>query len=351
MNRFVNAFHRRFNKTVQQHGMLQGRQGALVAFSGGPDSTALLACLAEIRSTDNFPLAAIHVNHGLRGTESDEDATSARQTASALAVDFYEERLTLRDATAVSEDTLRQMRYGALAATARKLDTPSIFLGHQAEDLAETLLMRLARGAGLDGLTAFGPVEPYAELRLMRPLLEFSRDEILRYLQARQLPYRLDSSNEDKRFTRNRIRHEILPLLRQSLNPRMEETLARTARLLSMDADYLQRIAQDELERRMLKLWPAEAALDTQHWADLHSAIQTRVLRALYSLLQQEVHPPYSDAVLQTNHLLLHGRNRSYIIAQGNIVAWKEKNLLRLLRMDTPGRPKREEILSRVQSR
>lgn len=225
--------------------------GVLVAFSGGADSTALLAALAALRpASAGDCLVAAHFNHRLRGPESDADAAHCVETSRQLGVRC--EVGTGNTAAAASEQgdgleaAARDDRYRFLEATAARLGLRYIATAHTLDDQAETVLHRLLRGTGVAGLAGMRRARPLAgaTIGLVRPLLEFRRAELLVYVSARGLKYRTDASNADVRFTRNRIRNELLPQLARDYNPRIVETLAR----LATQADELREVIAGLIE-------------------------------------------------------------------------------------------------------
>jgi len=214
----------------------------VVAVSGGPDSVALLRALLVLRrSSPPPPLVLAHLNHQLRGSESDADEAFVRDLHSSLVTAGHEavrlccERIDV-SAVAVAEganleDAARRVRYDWLARVAREHSVGIVATGHTADDQAETVLHRLLRGAGLQGLRGIAGRRPLVEgVEVVRPLLDVTRAEVLSFLEAEGQSWRRDSSNDDPRFTRNRIRHELLPHLAEQYNPAVREVLARLAR-------------------------------------------------------------------------------------------------------------------------
>jgi tRNA(Ile)-lysidine synthase len=200
----------------------------VVAVSGGPDSVALWRALAELRP-DPPPVVA-HLNHQLRGAESDADEAFVRGLSPTVRCD----RIDVRSVAAASGDNLeataRRVRYEWLTEVARTSGCGWVATGHTADDQAETVLHRLLRGTGLQGLRGIAPRRPLAAgVELVRPLLGATRAEVLAYLKEVGQEARLDASNDDLRLTRNRIRHELLPHLARAYNPRVVEVLGRLA--------------------------------------------------------------------------------------------------------------------------
>ena len=206
------------------------------AISGGADSTALLLLLHEAnaatRNALGVGLSAVHVNHGLRGAESDADeAGREHRDRLDVALEFVERVDTAVRASAereTIEEAARSLRYGCFRALIADGRADSVLTAHTLDDQAETVLMKLLRGAWTEGLAGIAPVVEVPRGRILRPLLATRRDELRAYLEARGQAWREDSSNSDEAFTRNRIRHHVLPLLRAE-NPSIDHTLANLA--------------------------------------------------------------------------------------------------------------------------
>lgn len=207
----------------------------VAAVSGGADSVAMLRLLLE---TLPGRIVVAHLNHGLRGAESDADEDFVRGLAARVRRE-YRNRLTLRaerrEITTSRrregpEGTARRVRYEWLASVAEGEGIGFIATGHNADDQAETILHNIIRGTSIRGLAGIGQTRALVPgIILVRPILDVTRCEILEYLRGLGQDYREDSSNVDLRFTRNRIRHEILPMLEQRFNPRVKEALCRLA--------------------------------------------------------------------------------------------------------------------------
>jgi tRNA(Ile)-lysidine synthase len=213
----------------------------VVAVSGGADSVALLRALKECVAE---PLTVAHVNHRLRGAESDADEAFVRELAMALGVECRVKSVDVAALGGNLESTARRVRYEFFAEVAAEAGATWIATGHTADDQAETVLHRIVRGTGIQGLRGIarraGGVSPLLDLEdnrgltpparqdILRPLLTLTRAGVLEYLAELKQPHRDDSSNADPRFTRNRIRHELLPLLR-TFNPDVVTALARLA--------------------------------------------------------------------------------------------------------------------------
>lgn len=243
-----------------------------VAVSGGADSVALLDLLHQL----GYSLAVLHVNHGLRGADSDADERFVRELAERLGLPIDVRCAPPPPPGENLEQALRRIRYAFFEDARRRLRLERVATGHTLSDQAETVLLRLARGSGLQGLCGILPVTRHG---VIRPLLACSRSEIRQYLAARGLPWREDASNSDPRWRRNRVRAELLPLLRDILNPRVESALARAAALAWEDEQDWQRRVRDVID----SLGPASGPriVDASRLRSLGPALGRRVVRAL----------------------------------------------------------------------
>lgn len=256
-------------------------RGMVVAVSGGADSVALLRAL---RTEFDGPLVVAHLNHGLRGLDSDADAEFVAKLSSELKLPVHIERREV-PAGGNLEATARRIRYDWLRELAQAAGADFVATGHTADDQAETVLFRLLRGTGLHGLRGIARKRRLADgVSLIRPLLDVRRSELEAYLAALQQPWRRDASNADRRFTRNSIRHDLLPKLAGEYNPRVVESLVRLAQQARhwrrMTARETRRtLARCELPRAGYSVVLDQSALEavsTERAADLWAAIWRR---------------------------------------------------------------------------
>ena len=264
-------------------------QGGLVlaAVSGGADSMCLLTLLSRLAPKAGFTLAAAHYNHGLRGAEADRDEDFVRAWCEQEGIPCYSGRGDVAGQAAALgkgiEETARAMRYGFLEETAGSIGADRIAAAHNAEDQAETLLLHLTRGSGLQGLTGMAPRRG----RLIRPLLETSREEIEAYNRANNIPHVEDGTNTDLNYSRNYLRHQVIPLLK-NLNPNAIEALGRTAESLRRDQDLLTRQTEEAL-LPVVENTGEEVSLPAQALNGLPQALKPRGVQLLVSLLAEDV--------------------------------------------------------------
>ncbi len=266
-------------RTITQYGMLSPGASVLAAVSGGADSMALVQCLQRLAVDWNLSLSAAHLNHRLRGEESDKDAEFVSSKCRELGIPFYSEVVEVGQKAVQArrnlEEVAREVRYDFLRRTSLEIGAQKIALGHTMDDQAETVLMRFLRGSGSEGLSAIHPV---VDGLIIRPLLACSRNNILNYLNLCGMSYREDASNLDLAYRRNRVRHELIPYLEKHFNPHLAATLAKEADLSREVAGYLESQARIALDS--LRIQCAEGiALPIQRIRELHPAMQRLVIR------------------------------------------------------------------------
>ena len=255
--RAPDAFARGLLAEWRRRGWPARGERLIVAVSGGADSTALLLALEELKRAGLLcvELTAAHLNHGLRGASAEEDAKFAETLASEHGFEFVSARADVGRRVSESGDNLeqaaRRARYEFLADAARRAGASAVLTGHTLDDQAETILLRLLRGSGSEGLGGMRPersLEEGGEVSLRRPLLEWARRaDTEGYCRERGVEFRADEMNEDERFARVRVRRRLLPLL-ETFNPRAAATLARTAGLLREESAALEGFAARLLE-------------------------------------------------------------------------------------------------------
>jgi tRNA(Ile)-lysidine synthase len=265
-------------RTIRKHSLFPRGARVLVALSGGPDSVALLHVLRELERRGELTVAGVgHFNHQLRGAEADADEQFCRDLArtwsTVVVVDRADVAAEAERAGRSIEDAARSLRYAFLERAAGDVNAEVIAVGHTLDDQAETLLLRLIRGSGSRGLAG---IRPRAGV-VVRPLLEISRDDLREYARRYALPFREDASNHDVRIPRNRVRHELLPLLRE-YSTGIVPLLARAAATARADEEYLEQRAIESATSIVLRK-ERGIELDAAALRALPAALAARVAR------------------------------------------------------------------------
>lgn len=275
---------RKLLQFVRSHTLVKPGDRIGLAVSGGADSVALLRAFVEARAELGCILSVVHLHHGLRGTDADSDAEFVRQLAAEHALDFHMARRDVRALATQSKLSIeaagRAARIQFFAELQSKGVVNKIATAHNANDQAETVLLKFLRGAGTRGLAAIYPISKNSGATLIRPLLDVTRAEIEAYLRELGQPWREDVSNQSPEFLRNRIRRELLPLLARDFNPSIVELLSNTADLAREEQDFW----ESTIHAVTRDLRADDSTFDLANFATLHTAVQRRVLTALAPL-------------------------------------------------------------------
>ncbi|HEY9802828.1 MAG TPA: tRNA lysidine(34) synthetase TilS, partial [Leptolyngbyaceae cyanobacterium] len=240
--------HAKIHRTIRSRRLFERGQRLLVAVSGGQDSLCLIKLLLDLQPKWGWELGIAHCDHRWRD-DSQANAHHVKNLAENWGVSFY---LETANKPVNSEATAREWRYQALSAIAQAHNYQYIVTGHTASDRAETLLYNLMRGTGADGLQALTWQRSLTgNIWLVRPLLEITRQQTEQFCQEFQLPIWEDSTNQDLKYARNRIRQELIPYLQTNFNPQAELAIAQTAELLQAEVEYLEQLAQQLKEEAM----------------------------------------------------------------------------------------------------
>jgi len=230
---------KKVNQTIKKHSMLKGGERVLVGLSGGPDSVSLLHILNELREEWRLSLYALYVDHGLRPGKTPYEIDFCAELTERLKVPFGVKKVDVREFSDKEnlgiQEAARHLRYLAFEEHAFQIEADRIATGHNADDQAETLVMRLLRGSGPKGLSGIPPVRGM----FIRPLIMVKRSEIEKYLDERGIGFVIDTSNLKQDYLRNRLRHEVMPILKK-YNPDLTGTLCRTANILREENEYME---------------------------------------------------------------------------------------------------------------
>lgn len=316
----AHPFLARMRETIRRHGMLAGGETIVVAASGGPDSTALTCGIAAIGRELALTLRVAHLNHRLR-PDAGEDASFVASASRALGLEHHEDSADPRPLAAQEgwslEEAARRLRYQFLMRVARETGAGVIATGHTLDDQAETVLMRLLRGSGLDGLGGIPPVRWSGGIRIIRPLIETTRTDVESYLRAIGTGWREDSTNRDLHILRNRIRLVLLPAL-EGYNPDVRRSLAQVAALLRDEAEAIEALGAAKIGE-VLSGDSATVRVALEPFTRLPAALQRRALREAVRRVRGNMRAVRFVHVEGARQLMLGGRVGSWLPLPGGV--------------------------------
>jgi len=272
-------------QTLHAQTLLRPGDTLVLGVSGGADSVALLEIFDRLRPEMGLTLIAGHVNHGLR-EGADADQAFVAELCRHKGLGFHASRVSIPKKNGDSlEQAARNKRFEALCRIVRRYRADALVLAHHRDDLAETVLMRLLRGTGLQGLQAILPKRDINGIRVIRPLLDVSRDQIRTFLTVENISFREDPSNSDQQFFRNKIRHRLLPELARDYNTNITEVLAGLAEIAGLDYEFLTQTAARHLKQITVKHTTTAIQLSRKKLSRRHPALQRLILRLALAYL------------------------------------------------------------------
>jgi len=262
---------KKIQNTAFQNNLWTKGSKIVLGVSGGPDSVCLLEVLAKIAPKYDLELIVAHVNYGLRGKDSDKDEEFVRELAEKHNLEIA---VLNPKNTKATENNLREIRYNFFEEVRKENAFDFVAVAHNADDQAETFLMRVMRGSGLTGLSAM----KYKSGKIIRPMLGISRKEILNYLDRTDKTYRTDRTNKKNLFFRNKVRNQLIPYLEKNFNPQLRKTILGAVSSIAEDADLLEKIASEIYRTDRTNKTDSASSLSVKKLMDLHPALQRRII-------------------------------------------------------------------------
>lgn len=272
----------KIKKTIEKDSLFEAGDHLLVAVSGGIDSMVMAHLLFRLKDHFGVFLSVVHINHKLRGLESDQDADFVKQFAKKIDLPCTVVNWKGPVAGENLQEAARIFRFDTFVKTATKVGAKKVVLAHNENDQAETVFLYFIRGAGLEGITGMEAIKTLkGGITVLRPLLSTSRKEIEEYAVSNKVKYREDRSNDETKYTRNFIRHEVMPIV-EKMNPQVIPSLAKMAAVLRRDEAYLQKLVEVAFDRLKVARDKDKLELDAAMFGQLEVPIRTRLLKRAY---------------------------------------------------------------------
>ena len=322
-------------QTIKDHQMLSQKERVLVSVSGGPDSVALVLALRHI--SQDLEIGIAHINHQLRGKYADADASFTADFAKTNGLVFH---VTRKDVNAIAadqrisvEEAGREVRYAFLKKTADQFGYTRIATGHTRDDNAEQVLMNVIRGSGINGLAGIPPVR---DKIFIRPLIRTGKAEIFDFLKIQHQAFCVDQSNTDRKFLRNQIRLDLIPLIQKEYNPSIVDALNRVSHITSLENDCLQQLTVSALDKCLLEKTPQRVTLNIDQLTGHHPALQARIIRLAVQLVKADLKRITLTHLTDINALIYSNATEKSLDLPDQIRIYKTKNTIIVKKEDLP---------------
>ena len=282
-------------KNVYKHKLIKENDNIILGLSGGPDSMVLLHILLYVRERISFNLVVAHINHGVRGEEALKDEKFTEKVAKELGLDFFSTKADMvglaKEKNISEEEAGREIRYGFFRELIKELGHGKIAVAHNRNDQAETLLMRIMRGTGIDGLAGMS----FKSDDIIRPILDINRWEIEKYVEDNSIETVVDKTNLETIYSRNKVRLELIPYIKENFNPNIIDTLFRLSENAKLDSSFLEECS-GKVYKSISKEKSASVVMKSDLFMEEDKAVKNRIIRkAIYNLIHtlqgiEEVH-------------------------------------------------------------
>ena len=324
----INGFIESFEKYSVKHKLFKSGEKIVVGFSGGADSTALLLALWHLKSKYGYSILAAHVNYNLRGDDSRFDEQFVRKFCFDRNISLVVKNANIKSSSSV-ENHAREIRFGYFNDLRKLYKIQKIVLGHNREDQAETLLFRLFRGSGYTGIKGISPITD----DIVHPLLSFCREDIVSYLESENIQWREDLSNENNTYTRNKIRNQMIPWIKEHLNPNVVSKLYETAEIFAETDDILESLATRRYLKAQIKHSKDECILSSRIIRKTKSVLRYYVYKEAYSRINGNSKDFYHNNFIDIENLL-NSDGSKQIFLPNNIFVFKEYDELIFTNID-----------------
>ena len=264
-------------ETIKKYGLIQAKDKIVLGVSGGPDSITMLDILRQIQEEFDFEIVVAHINHMIR-KEAIQDEEYVKKYCEKNSIEFFVKRIDVMSVAnnrkIGTEEAGRFVRYEFFDEILKQTESNKIAIAHNKNDKVETIIMHLLRGSGLSGLKG---IEPIRE-NVIRPLIECERKEIEKYCDENKLEPRIDKTNFENDYTRNKIRNNVIPYIEKELNPNIIETIDRLSEVVKKEDRYLEKVALDVYDKILIKQEPGQIMLELKGFNEQDEVIKSRII-------------------------------------------------------------------------
>ena len=265
-------------ETIKKYNLIQTGDKIVCGVSGGPDSISMLNILNEIKKDYNFEIYVAHINHMIR-EEADDDEKYVQNYCEKKGIQCFVKRIDVQEFAnnnkIGTEEAGRNIRYSFFKEVLETVEANKIAIAHNKNDKIETIIMNLLRGSGLTGLKG---IEPKRDEKYIRPLIECNREEIEQYCEQFQLKPRIDKTNFENDYTRNKIRNIVIPYIQKEFNPNIIETMDRLSQVATEESDYIELQARQMYEKLLIDKDEKQVVLNLKTFNELNKVIKSRII-------------------------------------------------------------------------
>ena len=272
-------------KTIKKYNLINANDKIVLGVSGGPDSLFMLNILNNLKEQLQIQIVVAHVNHKIR-EEADDDEQFVKELCKKINVEFYSKRIeveTYANNNKIGlEEAGRKVRYEFFEEVLKLTGANKIAVAHNKNDKIETMIMHIIRGSGISGLQGIQPKNN----KIIRPIIEIERKDIEQYCQEQNLEPRIDKTNFENTYTRNKIRNIVIPYIKQEFNPNFIETMTRLSEVITEENIFLNKLTESEYKNILIKKSEKEIALDLRKFNELDNILKKRIILYTVSILR-----------------------------------------------------------------
>ena len=266
-------------ETIKKYNLINSGDRIVLGVSGGPDSIAMLDILRQLRDEIKFEIYVVHINHNIRGKDADEDEEYVKKYCENYNIKCFSKKIDVptiaQNEKIGTEEAGRKVRYKYFDEILQKTNSNKIGIAHNKNDKVETIIMHLLRGSGVSGLRG---IEPIRENKFIKPLIECDRQEIEKYCKENNLQPRIDKTNFENEYTRNKIRNIVIPYIKEQFNPNIIETITRLSEVISNEDNFIEKIAQETYNKLLVIEENNRIELNLKEFNLLDEVLKNRII-------------------------------------------------------------------------